>query len=153
MERIFLLIIVLVMCLTSTSEAFSNKDNLAVMDFGSRPYATSAEVRTQDLGGAASDYFIHALLKNGFAVVDIHWLLLFVFRYFFCRYTYFRRISAQTFCTAAGRRIHSASSITRFCKISGVSPSWISTAFCRMISPPSGISLTKCTVAPVTLTP
>ena len=70
MERIFLLIMVLVMCLTSTSEAFSNKDNLAVMDFGSRPYATSAEVRTQDLGGAASDYFIHALLKNGFGVVD-----------------------------------------------------------------------------------
>ena len=40
------------------------------MDFGSRPYATSTEVRTQDLGGAASDHFIHALLKNGFAVVD-----------------------------------------------------------------------------------
>lgn len=70
MERIFLLIMVLVMCLTSTSEAFSNKDNLAVMDFGSRPYATSAEVRTQDFGGVASDYFIHALLKNGFGVVD-----------------------------------------------------------------------------------
>lgn len=70
MERIFLLIMVLVMCLTSTSEAFSNKDNLAVMDFGSRPYATSAEVRTQDFGGAASDYLIHALLKNGFGVVD-----------------------------------------------------------------------------------
>lgn len=70
MERIFLLIIVLVMCLTSTSEAFSSNDNLAVMDFGSRPYATSTEVRTQDLGGATSDHFIHALLKNGFAVVD-----------------------------------------------------------------------------------
>ena len=35
----------------------------------------------------------------------------------------------------------------------GVSPSLTSTAFCIIISPPSGISLTKCPVAPVTFTP
>ena len=44
-------------------------------------------------------------------------------------------------------------SIGQASRISGVSPSWISTAFCRIILPPSGISFTKCTVAPVTLTP
>ena len=55
--------------------------------------------------------------------------------------------------TACGRMIHSACSITRRWRVSGVSPGSTSTAFCRMISPPSGISLTKCTVAPVTFTP
>ena len=43
---------------------------------------------------------------------------------------------------AAGRRTHSACSITRRWRISGVSPGRTSTAFWAMISPPSGISLT-----------
>ena len=62
-------------------------------------------------------------------------------------------MARQTSSVARGRSFHSACSITRRCKVSGVSPASISTAFCRMISPPSGISLTKCTVAPVTFTP
>ena len=44
-------------------------------------------------------------------------------------------------------------SITRRWRVSGVSSGRISTAFWRMMAPPSGISLTKWTVAPVTLTP
>ena len=47
----------------------------------------------------------------------------------------------------------SASSITRCCRASGVSPGQTATAFWRRISPPSGTSLTKWTVAPVTFTP
>lgn len=42
---------------------------------------------------------------------------------------------------------------TRRCSTSGVSPGSTSTAFWRRISPPSGTSLTKWTVAPVTFTP
>ena len=41
----------------------------------------------------------------------------------------------------------------RFCSTSGVSPGRISTAFCSRMGPPSHSSLTKCTVAPVTLQP
>ena len=52
-------------------------------------------------------------------------------------------IAAETISTARGSRFHSACSITRFCRISGVSPGRISTAFWAMILPPSGISFTK----------
>ena len=38
-------------------------------------------------------------------------------------------------------------------RVSAVSSGRISTAFCSRILPPSGISFTRCTVAPVTLTP
>ena len=62
-------------------------------------------------------------------------------------------MSLDTISTAWGRMIHSACSMTRFCRVSGVSSGWTQTAFWRRISPPSGISLTKCTVAPVTFTP
>ena len=55
--------------------------------------------------------------------------------------------------TAWGSKIHSASSITRRWRVSGVSPSFTYTAFCRMMGPPSQTSLTKWTVAPVTFTP
>ena len=51
-------------------------------------------------------------------------------------------ISAHTFSVDLGKMIHSACSITRLCSTSGVSPSSISTAFCMMIFPPSGISFT-----------
>ena len=54
---------------------------------------------------------------------------------------------------ARGRMTHSACSMTRRCSVSGVSSSMMSTAFCRMIGPVSRFSSTKCTVAPVTLTP
>ena len=39
----------------------------------------------------------------------------------------------------------------RRCSVSGVSPGSTSTAFCARIGPPSGISLTRCTVAPLSL--
>ena len=55
--------------------------------------------------------------------------------------------------TAFGSSSHSACRITRSCRVSGVSCGWTGTAFCRIIAPPSGISLTKWTVAPVTFTP
>ena len=64
-----------------------------------------------------------------------------------------RRISAHTCSTLRGRITHSACSMTRRCSEGGVSPGRISTAFWAMISPPSGISFTKWTVAPVTFTP
>ena len=48
----------------------------------------------------------------------------------------------QTSSAALGMSFHSACSMTRLCRISGVSPGRMFTAFCRMISPPSGISLT-----------
>ena len=48
----------------------------------------------------------------------------------------------QTISAAAGRIFHSASRMTRFCSISGVSPSSTFTAFCKMIGPPSHTSLT-----------
>ena len=54
----------------------------------------------------------------------------------------YRFSSEQTVSVAWGRRIHSACSITRRCKISGVSPGSTSTAFWAMISPPSGMWLT-----------
>lgn len=49
--------------------------------------------------------------------------------------------------------VHSACSITLRCKVSGVSSGKTSTAFCKIIGPPSQISFTKCTVAPVSFTP
>ena len=51
-------------------------------------------------------------------------------------------IIAATFSVAAGSMRHSASRITLICSDSGVSPSQTLTAFCIIISPPSGISLT-----------
>ena len=50
--------------------------------------------------------------------------------------------SLQTCAAAWGSRIHSACSMTRRCRISGVSPGSTSTAFWAMISPPSQISFT-----------
>ena len=55
--------------------------------------------------------------------------------------------------TALGSSFHSASTITRFCSVSGVSPGRISTAFYSRMGPPSHSSFTKWTVAPVTLQP
>ena len=67
---------------------------------------------------------------------------------------FFHSISPlHTIATALGSSFHSACSITRFCSTSGVSPGRISTAFCSRMGPPSHSSLTKCTVAPVTLQP
>ena len=43
--------------------------------------------------------------------------------------------------------------MTRFCNASGVSPGCTATAFCSRIGPPSHSSLTRWTVAPVSLTP
>ena len=62
-------------------------------------------------------------------------------------------ISAATLSAAWGSIIHSACSITRLCRLSGLSPGSTSTAFWAIILPPSGISFTKCTVAPVTSHP
>ena len=64
---------------------------------------------------------------------------------------YFPSISFAIISVACGSNIHSASSMTLCCNTSGVSDGRISTAFCSKIFPPSGISLTRCTVAPVTL--
>src|SRR5699024_4251069 len=54
----------------------------------------------------------------------------------------FSTSSRATCSAAAGSSFHSACSITRRCRVSGVSPGRMSTAFWAMILPPSGIALT-----------
>ena len=61
-------------------------------------------------------------------------------------YCYFCRLQSDQW--LSGRIFHSACSITRRCRTSGVSPCSTSTAFCKMIGPVSVPSSTKCTVAP-----
>ena len=68
----------------------------------------------------------------------LHGILFIYIHAFYCPFCSL----AATISTAFGRRIHSACSMTLLCSTSGVSPSSISTAFCKMISPPSGISFT-----------
>ena len=65
---------------------------------------------------------------------------------YYCKLHIFPQLSRISFAiisAAAGRSFHSACSMTRFWRISGVSPGWISTAFCRRMRPPSGISFTR----------
>lgn len=49
---------------------FSANEPVAVMDFGTRPDASPAEIKAHNAGDAASEYMIAALLKNGFIVQD-----------------------------------------------------------------------------------
>ena len=51
-------------------------------------------------------------------------------------------IDKNTCSSARGSNSHSACSITRRCKVSGVSPGSTSTAFCMIISPPSATAFT-----------
>ena len=83
----------------------------------------------------ASAYVGIALDELGYVVyfIDIHYF----------SSAFLRTISSDIFSAAAGSIFHSASRMTLFWSVSGVSPSLTLTAFCMIISPPSGISLTK----------
>ena len=52
------------------SAAFGRDTAVAVMDFGTRPGATTAEINIQNAEYTTSEYIISALVKNKFQVQD-----------------------------------------------------------------------------------
>ncbi len=62
--------IALWLCLDSNALAFSSSDALAVMDFGTRPGATTAEINIQNAEYTTSEYLISSLVKSKYIVQD-----------------------------------------------------------------------------------